>query len=205
MGKFTDLSGQCFGSWQILRLAGTTRGGSFYECQCECGTIKNIFRGNLVSGKTKSCGCMKAESIAKAKTSHGQSRKKRGKATKLYNTWSSMLTRCCNPNSNAYSRYGGRGIKVCDRWHKFENFAKDMGEPETWQSIERIDNNGNYEPENCRWADSGEQMRNTSKTKLTQDIVLKIKTNEISLKEVQAITGCSASTYYAAKSGVNWK
>lgn len=148
---------------------------------------------------------MKAEKIAKAKTSHGQSCKKGERATKLYNTWSSMLTRCYNSNSNAYFRYGGRGIKVCDRWHKFENFAKDMGNPEPWQSIERIDNDGNYEPGNCRWASSFEQMRNTSRTKLTRDMVAKIRSGEMSLDKVQAITGCSPATYYAAKNGVNWK
>lgn len=205
MGKFTDLSGQCFGSWQILRLAGTTRGGSFYECQCECGTIKNIFRSNLVSGKTKSCGCKKGAIIASKCTKHGFAKSRVRKATRVYGIWSGMLNRCLNPNNHAYTNYGARGITVCDRWKKFENFLADMGEPENNQSIERINNNGNYEPENCRWADASDQMRNTSRTKLNSQIVEKIRNNQLSVKEVCSMTGCSPGAYYAAKNSTNWK
>lgn len=205
MGKFTDISGQVFGNWTILKHIKNVRGGAVYECVCACGCVKEIHRCNLVSGKTKSCGCAKPDFISSSRKTHGHSRGRSRKASKVYNTWSSMITRCTNENSHAYSRYGGRGIIVCERWKVFENFLFDMGEPEPWQSIDRIDNNGNYEPGNCRWADSKTQARNNSKTKLNASIVERIRLGELTESQVREMTGCCSATFFAAKNGVNWK
>lgn len=205
MGRFTDLSGQKFGFWTVSALSGSNRSGSIYECICQCGCVKNIPRCNLISEKTKSCGCMKSSTISKKKTTHGHSCGKNNKASKVYNTWSSMINRCFNSENQSYKYYGKRGITVCDDWKIFENFLADMGQPEPHQSIDRINNNGNYEPKNCRWATNSQQMKNTSRTRLTDEIVKQIRSEQISAKEVCKMTGCSPSTYYAVKKGINWK
>ena len=205
MGKFTDLTGKTFGNWNVLRWVRSERGGSVYECVCKCGTKRIIFRSNLISGKTKSCGCAKSEIISRTKIKHGFAANSSRKAKRIYTIWGSMMNRCFNPSNHAYHNYGGRGITVCDRWKDFENFLLDMGQPKDDQSIDRINNDGNYEPGNCRWSDNFEQMRNTSRTKLTDEIASQIKSGKISMREVCEITGCSPSTYYAVKKGINWK
>lgn len=205
MGRFVDLSGQKFGFWTVSALSGSSRYGSIYECVCQCGCVRNIPRCNLVSEKTKSCGCMKSAMISKRKTTHGHSQGKNNKASKVYNAWSSMINRCFNPENKGYEYYGKRGITVCDEWRVFENFLVDMGQPEPHQSIDRIDNNGNYEPKNCRWATNSQQMKNNSRTRLTDEIVKQIRSGQVSAKEVCEMTGCSPSTYYAVKKGINWK
>jgi hypothetical protein len=192
-----------YNEWTVLSFSRKEKYGSMFLCKCSCGTEKVIFLGNLTSNKSKSCGCKKAENISASKMDHGHST--RGRMTKVYTSWSSMKTRCLNKNSTSYHKYGGRGITVCDRWLDFNNFLKDMGEPQKDYSIERIDNDKGYSKENCKWASSSEQMRNTRRTKLTEDIVKKIRDNELSLKEVISMTGCARSTFYMAKKGDNWK
>lgn len=205
MPKFTDLSGRQFGAWNVVRLAERKRGGSVYECVCKCGTIRLVHRSNLVAGKTQSCGCEKAAKIAEKRTTHGHSRSINKPASKVYNCWSSMIDRCSNPRNSAYDRYGGRGIIVCERWKSFENFLADMGNPYAWQSIDRINVNGNYEPDNCRWASDKQQARNTRRTKFTEQMVTEIRAGKIGVAEAINMTGCSRSAYYMAKRGNNWK
>lgn len=202
---YEDISGKTFGSWKVVAKSHSTRGGIVYKCICGCGTERLIFKGNLTSGKTKSCGCLKGSVLSKKKTSHGHSRAVGRKASRVYNSWSSMITRCKNPNAKSFHNYGGRGIAVCDRWFVFENFLADMGEPREGESLDRIDFNGNYEPSNCRWADKKTQTRNRRNTKLTEEDVEMIRSGKISVQEIVGLRNCSKSTYYMAKIGSNWK
>jgi hypothetical protein len=127
------------------------------NCLCECGQTKSIDARNLK--RTRSCGCLRTENLRQPKT-HGFSN------SKLYMVWANIKTRCYNPNATAFEHYGGRGIKMCDRWKKFENFLADMGVPKEGMTIERIDVNGNYEPSNCKWASFMEQGANKRNSRM---------------------------------------
>jgi hypothetical protein len=134
----------------------------FRLCQCDCGKIQFVAEQKLRSGHSRSCGCLQAEVTAKRSTKHGCA--KRGEKTRLYEVWCKMLDRCTNENIPAYVNYGGRGITVCERWLKFENFLEDMGEPAPGLTIDRIDNDKGYFKENCAWKTPKEQARNRRST-----------------------------------------
>ena len=133
-------------------------------CLCECGKTKIIDHYRVISGTTKSCGCLQKEQIIKISTTHGHAAKKSKKRTKEYNTWAHIKQRCTNPNNKSYQDYGGRGITVCQSWlDSFEQFLNDVGYAPSLQdvSIGRIDNSGNYEPGNVKWEQRDEQNLNT--------------------------------------------
>jgi hypothetical protein len=147
---------------------------------CDCGVSKTYQGCDLRSGHTKSCGCLSAE-VAGARTrTHGLS------TTRTYKVWAEMLQRCANPKNENFQNYGGRGISVCDRWREsFENFLADMGERPTGTTLDRKENDGNYEPSNCRWATRAEQARNNRRNiNLTFDGVTKCLTDWCLEKQV---------------------
>lgn len=152
-----DLTGQIFGFYSVVSKAQS----DLWDCKCKCGTTRKVRRSDLVKGKTKSCGCRRSAITSKCKTKHGE-RIGGGKKTPEFEAWSGIKKRCYNPKSTSYKNYGGRGIKVCDRWlNSFENFLEDMGrKPDLKHSIERKDFNGDYEPLNCVWASREAQSRN---------------------------------------------
>lgn len=125
-----------------------------FECKCVCGNKVTVLEHSLNTLHTTSCGCLKGKKISKANTKHGKSR------TMLYKCWQSMLQRCENTNDTNYKNYGRRGITVCERWHTFENFYFDMGDRFVGGTLERIDVNGNYGPDNCIWATMIVQQNN---------------------------------------------
>lgn len=158
---------------------------TFVLCECDCGKVKKVRIEHLKSGHTKSCGCYQKKQTSKATRTHGREPKR------LYSIWSNMKTRCYNKNTECYRNYGGRGIKVCDEWKKFEVFrdwALSNGYSDDL-TIDRIDNDGNYDPSNCRWATDDEQRNNTRRNHF-----LEYQGEKLTIKQWSVIVGISDKT-----------
>jgi hypothetical protein len=161
-----DYTGRRFTRLVVIREAERRNGHRYWLCRCDCGTEKTVQKANLQSGTTRSCGCLQKEEITKRRTVHGHTVAKRnGKVCQWsseYTAWAQMKQRCYNPKEHNYARYGGRGIRVADEWrNNFEAFFAHIGpRPSELHSLDRIDNNKNYEPGNVRWATKAEQQQN---------------------------------------------
>lgn len=167
-----DLVGRTFGKLTVCEAVQPRNGRTMWKCKCSCGNTTIVDASSLKRGLTKSCGCLQKATVSKANTKHAQTN------TRLYKIWCGMLSRCNCSSRDHYSRYGGRGIKVCEDWNDFAHFydwANSNGYRQNL-SIDRIDNNGDYSPKNCRWVTQKEQMRNMSRNKM-------LLHNEIAMSE----------------------
>lgn len=161
-----NLVGQRFGRLVVIEQVGRNKWGSTtWLCRCDCGTHTVVSSGTLRCGNAKSCGGHKSEDMTRRNTTHGQ------RHSRAYVAWCNMRRRCTDSRAHRFDRYGGRGITYCERWQSFQNFLDDMGQPPTGHSLDRIDVDGNYCPENCRWADAVTQSRNRSNIRrVTQEV-----------------------------------
>lgn len=159
----TDITGRNYGRLKVLSFYKSINGHSRWLCQCSCENKKVVEVSSLNNGTTKSCGCLRNELRSLSVITHGHTRKneKGGHRTSEYATWEAMKARCCNPNDKGWKDYGGRGIVICERWMRFENFFADMGKRPKGKSINRVNNSLGYYKENCKWSSPKEQQRNT--------------------------------------------
>src|SRR5262249_47439361 len=159
MSALVDLAGMRFGRLTVIRRYGKAR-PTRWICSCDCGSIDVVVAGsNLKTGHTASCGCLHRDIV----TTHGAA--KGGRNSRTYSTWAGMIQRCTNSKTSEYENYGGRGITVCQRWlDSYEAFLADMGEKPSGKTIDRINNDGNYEPSSCRWVSQRENNRNSQRS-----------------------------------------
>jgi len=177
-----------YNRWTALKFVRKIGSQHYYLCRCSCGTETEVNGRNVLRGLSKSCGCLHSElTIARNKT-HGQS--SRNNESKVYQCWINMRARCLYPSTAGYADYGGRGIKVCERWNTFENFLEDMGGPPFGMELNRIDNDKDYCKENCEWTTLTLNIRNRRNSKYVEfegskvylkDLARKMKVNYFTL------------------------
>jgi len=199
MPAFIDRTNQKYNLLTVTSRAPNKGQQVMWNCACSCGGITIVAGGSLQSGNTRSCGCTRGAAIAK----HGMTK------TRIYRVWINMKRRTSNPNHGHYHRYGGRGISVCNEWQDFVPFqawATSNGYTDKL-TIDRIDNNGNYKPSNCRWATRAEQAQNTSLTKLTEDDipVIRVMVNDgWSKRKVSKLFNVSDNTISSIVNDRKW-
>lgn len=186
--KVIDLTGKTFGRLTVQSRKNVESGRRVtWNCLCECGNIHSATGCDLTNGDVKSCGCLSRELLVARNTKHGLSK------LPEYGIWQAMKNRCTNPSVDKYKNYGGRGIAVCERWlNSFSAFYEDMGKrPSAAYSIERIDYDGNYEPDNCKWATALEQANNRCTNHRGH-----YRGEEVTIAELARRTGISPMTLY---------
>lgn len=192
-----EMIGRCFARLKVIERVDdyvAPSGGKHtrYKCECSCGNTVLVLKEHLLSGRQKSCGCLRKQS---GKRTHGEIH------TRLYRIWGNMCNRCSNPNNPAWERYGGRGIKVCDEWKHFENFRKwayNSGYSDNL-TIDRIDNDQGYFPINCRWADDIQQANNKSNNHL-----IEYKNETKTLSEWAVVLGIPYKTLHRRVVTLGW-
>lgn len=195
MSTLLDRTGQIFGRLVVLRRGENGGDEVRWICLCECGNTALVFAQNLRAGSTQSCGCLQSEVASKRLKTHGCSN-----GTKEYESWHSAKGRCFNKNDKQFRRYGGRGITMCEKWRtNFAEFLKDMGLCPDGLTLDRINTNGNYEPDNCRWATSKQQCRNRRSNR-----VLTVKGISKCLAEWSEISGIQRSTIQKRIDDFGW-
>lgn len=163
MKKIKDMEGLRFERLLVISFSHMCdHGNTYWKCKCDCGEVKTISRAQLIQHKTKSCGCLAKEMRGKVLYKHGHALSTVISPT--YSSWGRMKKRCLSPSHDKYKYYGGRGIKICKRWHKFENFLADMGNRPKGLTLDRINNNKGYSKTNCKWSNGKEQVRNRRNT-----------------------------------------
>lgn len=193
--NYSDYIGSKQGRLTILSVKKEKNERMKFHCLCECGITKYVVCSSI--SRTKSCGCFRIE-FAKNKKTHGASGKT-GIRTKAYSIWTNMKSRCTNEKSDNYQYYGGRGITYCPQWEMFENFLKDMGNPNDGMTLDRINTNGNYEPLNCRWSSIMDQAKNK-----TNNLWLNIDGNLIHLTEASRRYPVKMQTIWARLKKYGW-
>lgn len=197
---FKDLTGQTFGNWTVDGRGDTRSTRIYWMCRCSCGVTRQVSGAHLANGRSRGCGCIRPAGTANPRFRHGES------DTAEHNVWMRMINRCSNENYREWHLYGGRGIKVCDRWlgpDGFANFLADMGRrPSVQHSIDRYpDNNKGYEPGNCRWATATEQGRNTRR-----NLMVDLDGCQVSLAAACEATGINYdAAKYRLKAGHHWR
>lgn len=193
MGKFIDLTGQKFNRLTVVSRAESNGKKVLWNCKCDCGSEAIVISGHLKNGNTKSCGCLNIDKIKERLTTHGM------KWSPEYKSWEAMMQRCNNEKRKDSKDYLGRGISVCDEWRSFEKFYADMGHRPEGTSLDRIDNDGNYEPGNCRWATSIEQGRNQRTNRM-----LSFNGKVMCLSEWASELGMSVGTLHSRLNKYKW-
>lgn len=165
-----DMTGERYGRLVVKSFHKKRKGKQIWMCLCDCGNEKPVVRCSLLAGYAKSCGCLNKEVASRTRTKHGCSKES------WFCIYDGMVGRCSDPNHPSYHHYGGRGIHVCQSW--LDNpmqFHLDMGDRPEGTSLDRIDNNAGYSPDNCRWASHEEQMQNTRRTVLNPEMVMEMR------------------------------
>lgn len=189
MAKFEDLTGETYGRLTVISRAENKGGFVYWNCRCTCksGKVVTVRAGDLKSQKVLSCGCLNREKTIERETTHGKSH------DKIYHVWQGIKDRCTNANCKQYPNYGGRGIKLYPAWEEFQPFYDYVSTLEHFgekgYSLDRIDNNGNYEPDNLRWADRKTQNRNK-----TNNHLVEYQGELITLAEAAELSGIKRQT-----------
>ena len=198
MGKLVDLNGRKIGRLTVIKRDGSQNKKAMWLCECDCGKQIRVLGSSLISGNTRSCGCLQRETVRNV----GQSNKKHGMfGTRIYMIWADMKKRCFDKQDRAYKHYGARGITVCKEWHNFETFhtwAKNSGYTDDL-TLDRKDVNGDYTPDNCKWSTWKEQQNNRRSSRM---ITYNGETKTVS--QWSTITGIPYNTLIARINTLNW-